>query len=92
VIAFRAARALSPCAAGKGIASMVARMTLDQLARYLQVDPLEAKNTLNRIGICAPTGDEAMLVTAADLKRITHNLELYRRGWDQVTGLPRERV
>jgi hypothetical protein len=34
--------------------AMVARMTLDQIARYLDVDIIEAKNALNRIGICAP--------------------------------------
>jgi hypothetical protein len=61
---------------------MVARMTLDQLARYLNVDRLDAKNVLNRIGICAPSGeDEAIIVTAGDLKRISQNLALHQRGW-----------
>ena len=62
---------------------MVARMTLDQLARYLNVDRLDAKNTLNRIGICAPSGaDEAILITAGDLKRISQNLAMHQRGWE----------
>jgi hypothetical protein len=65
---------------------MVARMTLDQLARYLQVDRLDAKNALNRIGICAPSGeDESILVTAGDLKRISQNLAMHQRGWQAPT-------
>lgn len=70
---------------------MVARMTLDQIARYLQVSPLEAKNALNRIGICAPSGDEAILVTSADLKRAADNLAMHQRGWEGTAGMPRER-
>jgi len=70
---------------------MVARMTLDQIARYLQVTPLDAKNALNRIGICSPSGDESILVTAADLKRVADNLAMHQRGWENATGTPRER-
>jgi hypothetical protein len=70
---------------------MVTRMTLDQLARYLEVDRLDAKNALNRIGICAPSGEgEAILVTAGDLKRISQNLAMRQRGWDAVAE-PRDR-
>jgi hypothetical protein len=65
------------------VGTMVARMTLDQLARYLHVDRLDAKNALNRIGICAPSGeDEAILITPGDLKRISQNLATHQRGWE----------
>jgi hypothetical protein len=70
---------------------MVAQMTLDQLAGYLKIDRLEAKNALNRIGICAPSADgEAIIVTADDLQRIARNVELHERGWGAEPGAPRE--
>lgn len=71
---------------------MVAHMTLDQLARYLNMDRLDAKNALNRIGICAPsTDDEIIIVTAHDLQRVTSNIAEYERGWETSSAAARER-
>jgi hypothetical protein len=71
---------------------MVARMTLEQIAAYLQADVMEAKNALNRIGICAPAGgDDSILVTSADLRRVADNLAMHRRGWDGTGEIPSER-
>ncbi len=65
---------------------MVARMTLEQIAAYLQADTQETKNALNRAGICAPAGgSDAILVTAAELQRAADNLALHRRGWSSST-------
>lgn len=71
---------------------MVARMTLEQIATYLQADILEAKSALNRIGICSPSGGEdSILITSSDLKRTADNLAMHRRGWETATSSPRER-
>jgi hypothetical protein len=62
---------------------MVARMTLEQIARYLQTDIITAKGALNRVGICSPAGGEdSILVTAADLRRVAQNLAMHQRGWE----------
>jgi hypothetical protein len=69
---------------------MVAQMTLDQLARYLKVDRLDAKNALNRIGICAPsTDDESIIFTAHDLQRVASNIAEHERGWDATAASER---
>ena len=72
---------------------MVARMTLEQIAAYIQADVMEAKNALNRIGICAPAGggEDTILITSADLKRTADNLALHRRGWETTSSTPHER-
>jgi hypothetical protein len=67
---------------------MVARMTLSQIAAYLQVEALEAKNAMNRIGICAPSGDdESILITSTDLKRTAENIAVFRQGWATSSGM-----
>jgi hypothetical protein len=72
---------------------MVARMTLEQIAAYLQADVAEARNALNRIGICSPAGGEdTILVTSGDLKRTADNLAMHRRGWQHTPSAPRERA
>ena len=69
---------------------MVARMTLEQIAAYLQADVIEAKSALNRIGICAPAGgDDSIIITSSDLRRTSDNLAMHRRGWS-VTGAANE--
>ncbi len=71
---------------------MVARMTLEQIAAYIQADIMEAKNALNRIGICAPAaGEDTILITSSDLKRTADNLALHRRGWETSSATPHER-
>jgi hypothetical protein len=67
--------------------AMVARMTLDQIARYLDVDIIEAKNALNRIGICAPSGDEEVIITSHDLKRAANNVAAHRAGWATAASI-----
>lgn len=72
---------------------MVSKMTLDDIARHLNVETLEAKHALNRIGICAPAGGkDAILMTPLDLKRTAANLEQHRRGWTHQPASPRERL
>jgi hypothetical protein len=68
-------------------------MTLDQIARYLGVEPIEAKGALNRIGICSPAGgDDAILITTTDLRRTAENLEMHQRGWAASASPSRERI
>lgn len=77
----------------KEVDTVVARMTLEQIARYLEVEPLEAKSALNRIGICSPIGgDDAILITTTDLKRTAENLAMHRRGWAASANPGRERI
>ena len=65
---------------------MVARMTLAQIARYLEVDEQAAHAALNRIGVVSPAdSDEALLVLLRDLDRAAEEIHL-RQKWAEAAG------
>lgn len=66
---------------------MVARMTLEQIARYLGTDERLAHAALNRIGVVSPVGgDEAVLVLVRDLDRAIEEIAQRKKWADAVTN------
>jgi hypothetical protein len=60
---------------------MVSRMTLEQIAKYLNVDERAAHAALNRIGVPSPgSSGDSVIVLLRDLDRAQQEIEL-RKKW-----------